>query len=137
LQNLDLLGRARVMTSVSGDSLALSAYLCAKAGANRSQEADFHFYDRLWTPRMDALATEDLVKGFVRLPLLLEGDKLIHGAADSTQTFLNTLLVQEARLGNKAITLMETSKELRLAGLLPITKLKPASQVHGMAGECT
>jgi len=112
LQDLELLGRARVMSSVSGGSLALGAYLCAKAGANLSQEADFHFYDRLWTPLMDALATEDLAKAFVRLPLLLDGDKLILGAADGTQHFLNTLLGQEARLGNKAITQMLRNRSL-------------------------
>ncbi|MFM7394318.1 MAG: hypothetical protein ACKO22_08155, partial [Cyanobium sp.] len=32
LQDLKLLGKARVMSSVSGGSLALAAYLCAKAG---------------------------------------------------------------------------------------------------------
>ena len=32
LQDLGLLGKARVMSSVSGGSLALAAYLCANAG---------------------------------------------------------------------------------------------------------
>jgi hypothetical protein len=106
LQDLGLLGRARVMSSVSGGSLALGAYLCAKAGANLNQEEDFHFYDSLWTPLMDALATEDLARAFVRLPLLLDGNKLILKAADDTQRLLNSLLGQDARLGNKAITQM-------------------------------
>jgi hypothetical protein len=112
LQDLGLLGRARVMSSVSGGSLALAAYLCAKAGANLRQEADFHFYDRLWKPLMAALATEDLARAFVRLPLLLDGDKLILQAADGTQHFLNSLLGQEAHLGNKAITQMLRNRSL-------------------------
>jgi hypothetical protein len=112
LQDLDLLGRARVMSSVSGGSLALGAYLCAKAGANVSQEEDFHFYDCLWTPLMEALATEDLARAFVRLPLLLDGDKLILKAADDTQRFLNSLLGQDARLGNQAITRMMRNRQL-------------------------
>ncbi|MCT0212747.1 patatin-like phospholipase family protein [Synechococcus sp. CS-1326] len=112
LQDLDLLGRARVMSSVSGGSLALGAYLCAKAGANLSQEADFHFYERLWEPLMEALATEDLARALMRLPLLLDGGKFIHGAADETQRFLNTLLGQEARLGNRAITQMLRNRSL-------------------------
>ena len=112
LQDLDLLGRARVMSSVSGGSLALGAYLCAKAGANLSKEEDFHFYDCLWTPLMEALATEDLARAFVRLPLLLDGDKLILKAADDTQRFLNSLLGQDARLGNQAITQMLRNRRL-------------------------
>ena len=47
-----------------------------------------------------------LFRSFVRLPLLLDGDKLIRHAADDTQRFLNTLLGQEACLGNTAITQM-------------------------------
>ena len=112
LQDLDLLGRARVMSSVSGGSLALGAYLCAKAGANLNQEEDFHFYDCLWTPLMEALATEDLAKAFVRLPLLIDGEKLILKAADHTQRFLNSLLGQDARLGNKSITQMLRNRQL-------------------------
>jgi hypothetical protein len=113
LQDLELLGKARVMSSVSGGSLALAAYLCAKAGdlSTRAgdpprKESDFRFYDRFWKPLMLAFADEGFAEAFVRLPLLLRGEKLILHAADATQTFLNGLLGQEASLGNEAITAM-------------------------------
>ena len=43
LQDLGLLSKARVMSSVSGGSLALAAFLCAKAGSLPGQESEFHF----------------------------------------------------------------------------------------------
>lgn len=104
LHDLGLLSKARVMSSVSGGSLALAAYLCAKAGARLSQEADFPFYERFWDPLLLALSGETLASSFVRLPLLLQGEKLILHAADATQRFLSSLLGQEACLGNQAIT---------------------------------
>jgi len=104
LQDLGLLSKARVMSSVSGGSLALAAYLCAKAGARPRQESDFRFYDRFWEPLMLALEGEGLADAFVRLPLLLQGEKVILHAADATQRLLNTLLGEEACLGNEAIT---------------------------------
>jgi hypothetical protein len=112
LQDLGLLGKARVMSSVSGGSLALAAYLCAKAGDRPDNEADFRFYERFWKPMMLAFADEGLAEAFVRLPLLLQGEKLILHAADSTQRFLNTLLGQEASLGNEAITAMLRNRAL-------------------------
>jgi hypothetical protein len=104
LHDLGLLSKARVMSSVSGGSLALAAYLCAKAGARLRQEVDFLFYERFWDPLLLALSGETLASAFVRLPLLLQGEKLILHAADSTQRFLSSLLGQEACLGNPAIT---------------------------------
>lgn len=112
LHDLGLLQQARVMSSVSGGSLALGAYLCAKAGASLNREEDFHFYDLLWIPLMKTLATEDLARAFVRLPLLVEGGKLILQAADETQRFLNSLLGEEARLSTNAITQMLRNRSL-------------------------
>ena len=106
LQDLGLLSKARVMSSVSGGSLALAAYLCAKAGARPRQESDFHFYEKVWDPLMLELSRESLADAFVRLPLLLQGEKVILHAADATQRFLSTLLGEEACLGNGAITAM-------------------------------
>ena len=106
LQDLQLLSKARVMSSVSGGSLALGAFLCAKAGARLSQESEFDFYKRFWDPLMLALSSEVLADAFVRLPLLLQGEKIILHAADATQAFLNSLLGQEATLGSEAITQM-------------------------------
>ena len=53
---------------------------------------------------MLALAGEELADAFVRLPLLLQGEKVILHAADATQRFLSSLLGAEGRLGNPAIT---------------------------------
>jgi hypothetical protein len=103
LHDLGLLSKARVMSSVSGGSLALAALLCAKAGCRPRQESDFRFYDRFWDPLMQALESESLADAFVRLPLLLQGEKVILHAADATQRLLNTLLGEEACLGNEAI----------------------------------
>ena len=72
LQDLGLLSKARVMSSVSGGSLALGG--------------------------------EELADAFLRLPLLLQGEKVILHAPDATQRFLSSLLGEEARLGNVAIT---------------------------------
>ncbi|MEB3172020.1 MAG: patatin-like phospholipase family protein, partial [Synechococcaceae cyanobacterium] len=66
LQDLGLLSKARVMSSVSGGSLALAAYLCAKAGARPRQESDFHFYEKVWDPLMLELSRESLADAFVR-----------------------------------------------------------------------
>ena len=48
LQDLGLLAKAKVMSSVSGGSLALAAYLCAKAGSDAEKEADFRFDARFF-----------------------------------------------------------------------------------------
>jgi hypothetical protein len=112
LQDLGLLSKARVMSSVSGGSLALAAYLCAKAGSHPSQESEFHFYERFWDPLMLALGSEELADAFVRLPLLLQGEKVILHAANATQGFLSSLLGEEARLGNNAITDMLRKRNL-------------------------
>jgi len=108
LQDLKLLNKARVMSSVSGGSLALGAFICAKAGArlDKNKESEFKFYNRLWDPLMLALGNEGLADAFVRLPLLLQGEKWILHAADATQAFLSSLLGQEASLGNEAIMKM-------------------------------
>lgn len=106
LHDLGLLSKARVMSSVSGGSLALAALLCAKAGCRPVQESDFRFYERFWDPLMQALEGESFADAFVRLPLLLQGEKVILHAADATQRLLNTLLGDEACLGNKAINSM-------------------------------
>jgi hypothetical protein len=106
LQDLELLGRARVMSSVSGGSLALAAYLCAKAGAAPRQESEFRFYQRFWDPLMLSFENERFAGAFVRLPLLPQGEKVVLHAADSTQAFLSSLLGADACLGSEAITEM-------------------------------
>ena len=112
LQDLGLLSKARVMSSVSGGSLALAAYLCAKAGSRPQQESDFRFYEHFWNLLMQALESESLADAFVRLPLLLQGEKVILHAADATQRFLSSLLDQEACLGNELIVDMLRKRNL-------------------------
>lgn len=119
LQDLGLLSRARVMSSVSGGSLALAAYICAKAGdlycktaTTPRQESEFRFYEKVWEPLMLELSRESLADAFVRLPLLLQGEKVILHAADATQRFLSTLLGEEACVGNPAITAMLRDRSL-------------------------
>ena len=110
LQDLGLLAKAKVMSSVSGGSLALAAYLCAKAGSDVKVESDFRFDDHFYQPLMDFLEGERLAQAFLNLGPLLDGEKLILKAADATDSFLKELLkgendsgVEQALLGNEKI----------------------------------
>lgn len=119
LQDLGLLAKAKVMSSVSGGSLALAAYLCAKAGSDASVESDFRFEDHFYQPLMDFLEDERLAQACLNLGPLLEGEKLILKAADATDSFLKELLkggndsgAGEALLGNEKITDMLANENL-------------------------
>jgi len=92
LEDLKLLAKAKVMSSVSGGSLALSAYVCAKAGSEAQHESGFDFDDCFYRPLMDFLEQEKLAEAFVNVKTLLSREKLIMKAADATHTFLNKLM---------------------------------------------
>lgn len=107
------------MSSVSGGSLALAAYLCAKAGSGAQKECDFAFEKCFYQPLMSFLEQEQLAVAFVDLKQLLGGGKLILKAADATHQFLNELLngrgiptIKKAVLGDPTITAMLANKNL-------------------------
>ncbi len=88
-------------------SLALAAYVCAKAGAD-ARRVDFQFEDLFFRKLMGFLETDELAQTFVNLNQLLRGEKQIRKTADATHGFLNELLqggdefsTQEALLGNE------------------------------------
>lgn len=119
LQDLGLLAKAKVMSSVSGGSLALATYLCAKAGSDAERDADFPFYERFYQRLMDLLEGEQLASKFVDVGALLRGEKLICKAADATHAFLNSCLKggddkgeENALLGNEKITQMLANQDL-------------------------
>ncbi|MEB3333900.1 MAG: patatin-like phospholipase family protein, partial [Cyanobacteriota bacterium] len=119
LQDLGLLANVKVMSSVSGGSLALAAYLCAKAGSDAEKESDFRFDDCFYQPLMRFLEGERLAEACLNLVDLFSGEKLILKAADATHVFLNELLNggddfsdETAYLGNEKITEMLTNDDL-------------------------
>lgn len=107
LKDLGLLGRATVLSGVSGGSIALGAYLCAKAGAeleNRAEADDDRcFYDTFYGTFLAYLSTQKMAKGFAHLSWLLKNRKLIKGAADANHVLFSKLLGQEALLGSDRI----------------------------------
>lgn len=108
LKDLDLLGQAAVLSGVSGGSIALGAYLCAKAGAaaetNRScSDEDASFYNNFFAPFLSYLSTEDMAQNFVHLSWLLQNRKLIKAAADANDQLFSKLLGQPALLGSDRI----------------------------------
>ena len=121
LQNLGLLAKAKVMSSVSGGSLALAAYLCAKAGSDAKQEGDFRFDDYYYQPLMDFLEGERLAESFLDIHSLLKGEKLILKAADETDAFLRERLNNSDGFSNEAALLGNK----RIAGMLANDKLSP------------
>lgn len=108
LKDLGLLGKTAVLSGVSGGSIALGAYLCAKAGAvaeihGDSGDEDGWFYEGFYTPFLDYLCTEEMAKGFVHLSWLLQDRKLIKAAADANDRLFSQLLGQPALLGSDRI----------------------------------
>lgn len=119
LQDLGLLAQAKVMSSVSGGSLALGTYLCAKAGSGAQKEADFDFDGLFYEPLMRFLEEERLAVAFVNAKELVGGGKLILKAAQATQVFFNerleaggTSIEKEAVFGNPKITAMLANDKL-------------------------
>lgn len=119
LQDLGLMGRARVLSGVSGGSVAIGAYLCCKAGSDAKTETDFHFYKSFYRPFLDYLNTEKLATSFVSLPKLLSGRKLLHAAADNLNAFLedqltgsNSISQDPALFSNKKIARMLNQTQL-------------------------
>ncbi|MEB3325763.1 MAG: patatin-like phospholipase family protein [Cyanobacteriota bacterium] len=119
LQDLGLLAQAKVMSSVSGGSLAQGTYLCAKAGSGAQKEADFDFDGLFYQPLMRFLGEERLAVAFVNAKELVGGGKLILKAAQATQIFFNERLEaggasaeKGAVFGNPKITAMLANDNL-------------------------
>jgi len=112
LQDLKLLGETRVLSGVSGGSLAVGAYLCGKAGSGANSEKEFDFYRSVYIPLMLEMDNEDFAAAFVSLPGLLQGQKLILRAADATQALMSRLLGEEASFGNERLTKMLSNSDL-------------------------
>lgn len=114
LHDLGLMSRARVMSGVSGGSLAVGAYLCSKAGSGADSEVQFKpiFYGHFYRKLLRYLKTQHLAEAFVSLPKLLAGKKLLHSAADSVQEFLETLLDEPPLLSSQAISSMLNKAKL-------------------------
>ncbi|TVS07267.1 MAG: patatin-like phospholipase family protein [Cyanobium sp. PLM2.Bin73] len=108
LKDLGLLGKTAVLSGVSGGSIALGAYLCAKAGAaseihGGSGDEDSWFYEGFYTPFLHYLSTEEMAQGFVHLSWLLQDRKLIKAAADANDRLFSQLLGEPALLGSDRI----------------------------------
>jgi hypothetical protein len=112
LQDLKLLGKTRVLSGVSGGSLAVGAYLCGKAGSGAKSEQEFDFYRSVYTPLMQEMDSEDFAAAFVSLPRLLQGQKLILRAADATQALMSRLLGEPASFGSERLTTMLSNSDL-------------------------
>ena len=114
LQDLGLMGNVKVMSGVSGGSLAVGAYLCGKAGAQPESEEKFDFYAKVFNPLIDELTSENLSINFVKPKAILQGKKIILYAADHTNAFMSRLLGrgQAAELGNTLITSMLGNQKL-------------------------
>ena len=107
LKDLGLLGRSTVLSGVSGGSIALGAYLCAKAGSNlgnhEQSDDDPSFYESFYKKFIAYLSTEEMAEGFVHFSWLLENRKLIKAAADANHALFTELLGQPALLGSDRI----------------------------------
>lgn len=107
LKDLSLLGRATVLSGVSGGSIALGAYLCAKAGSdfeNHEQgDDDPCFYEKFYKKFIAYLSTEEMAEGFVHFSWLLQNRKLIKAAAEANHALFTDLLGQPALLGSDRI----------------------------------
>jgi hypothetical protein len=115
LKDLGLLGRATVLSGVSGGSIALGAYLCAKAGAeveNRGHvDDDRCFYDTFYTTFIAYLSTQTMAEEFVHLSWLTQKRKLIKAAAEANHALFSALLGQPALLGSDRIHMLLNNGE--------------------------
>ena len=124
LQDLKLMECVRVLSGVSGGSVAVGAYLCSKAGSIAEKEDglenQFEFYQDFYQPLLDYLDSDKLAKAFASLPRLAAGKKILHDAANDLNAFLEKRLAgrhggeNSARLCNEAI-----KKLLNSPGLSP------------------
>ncbi|SBO42652.1 patatin-like phospholipase family protein [Cyanobium sp. NIES-981] len=109
LKDLELLDKTAVLSGVSGGSIALGAYLCAKAGAARTNPTCKHddqeasFYDSFFTPFLSHLSTEKMAQEFVHLSWLVQNRKLIKAAAKSNDDLFTRLLGEQALMGSDRI----------------------------------
>lgn len=116
LQDLGLLDRVSVLSGVSGGSIALGAYLCAKAKSEAEQHVGGRdeagsFITDFYTPFLHFLSTETMARGFVRLSWLLQRRKLIKAAADANDKLFEQLLGEPALLGSERIRALLTNPQ--------------------------
>jgi Patatin-like phospholipase len=78
LQDLGLMEKVKVLSSVSGGSVAVGFYLCSKAAKGKAFRFQTDFYD----PLLEKLNDDGLANSFVQLRHLLGGTKLIKAAAN-------------------------------------------------------
>ena len=105
LEDLELNEKTLVLSGVSGGSIALGAYLCAKAGAEARIEKGMldrqdWFYKAYFHPFLESLSKEKMARSFVNLSWLLQPRKLIKGAADANDRLFQELLEEPATLGS-------------------------------------
>lgn len=105
LEDLELNEKTLVLSGVSGGSIALGAYLCAKAGAEARidkgmLDREDWFYKAYFHPFLESLSQEKMARSFVNLSWLLQPRKLIKGAADANDRLFKKLLEEPATLGS-------------------------------------
>lgn len=120
LQDLGLLSRAKVLSGVSGGSIAIGTYLCSKAGSGAETEEHFDFYGGFYLPLIQYLDQEELAQAFVSLPKILQGKKILHNAADNINTFLEERLTAKGKKKSQALFANKA-----IAGMLENTGLSP------------
>lgn len=108
LEDLGLNEATLVLSGVSGGSIALGAYLCAKAGAEAkidkgSLDRQDWFYQAFFQPFLQSLSTETMAESFVNLSWLLQPPKLIKAAADANDVLFRGLLGEPATIGNASL----------------------------------
>jgi predicted acylesterase/phospholipase RssA len=89
LQDLDLMEKVKVLSGVSGGSVAVGFYICSKASIDNLDQ--FNFQNNFYTPLFEILQDEGMANSFVQLKHLLNGTKLIKEAANHLDTKLNLL----------------------------------------------
>lgn len=117
LQDLGLSERAVVLSGVSGGSIAVGAYLCAKAGAEAEidqgglRRQDW-FYRQFFRPFLQFLSKEKMAGSFVNLSWLLQPRKLIKAAADADDRLFQKSLGEPATIGSERIKSLLNHQEL-------------------------
>ena len=117
LEDLNLNETTLVLSGVSGGSIALGAYLCAKAGAEAEIDAGTlnrkdWFYKNYFQPFLKSLSTETMAESFVSLSGLLKEPRLIKAAADANDVLFQELLGQPATIGSAKLQALLNHNEL-------------------------
>jgi predicted acylesterase/phospholipase RssA len=108
MEDLALNEKTLVLSGVSGGSIALGAYLCAKAGAEARIEAGLldrndWFSKDFFCPFLTCLSEEKMARSFVNLSWLLQPRKLVKAAADANDRLFHQLLDEQATIGSPKI----------------------------------